>query len=32
MSKSDSLRLDDYLRHIIEAIEQIGRYTDDIAA
>jgi len=30
MSKSDSLRLDDYLRHITEAIDRIQRYTDDM--
>ena len=30
MSKSDSLRLDDYLRHIIEAIDRIERYTEDM--
>jgi uncharacterized protein with HEPN domain len=30
MSKADSLRLDDYLRHIIEAIERIERVTEDM--
>lgn len=29
MSK-DSRRLSDYLAHILQAIERIGRYTDDL--
>lgn len=30
MSKADVLRLQEYLRHISQAIERIERYTDDI--
>jgi uncharacterized protein with HEPN domain len=31
MSKSDALRLPEYLRHILEAIERIQRYVDDMS-
>ncbi len=31
MSKTDILRIPDYLEHIIEAIERISRYIDDIS-
>lgn len=31
MSKSDILRLPEYLRHILEAIERIHRYTEDMS-
>ena len=31
MSKSDALRLPEYLRHIIEAIERIHRYVEDMS-
>ena len=31
MSKSDALRLPEYLGHIIEAIERIHRYVDDMS-
>ena len=30
MSKTDILRIPDYLGHIVEAIERIYRYIDDI--
>ncbi len=30
MSKGDTLRLPEYLRHILEAIERIERYTEDL--
>ena len=30
MSKADVLRLPEYLRHILEAIERIQHYVDDI--
>jgi uncharacterized protein with HEPN domain len=30
MSKADSLRIPDYLSHIIEAIERIYRYIEDL--
>ncbi len=30
MSKVDALRLPEYLRHIIEAIERIHRYVEDV--
>ena len=31
MSKSDSLRVADYLAHIVEAIDRIHRYVEDMA-
>jgi hypothetical protein len=31
MSKADSLRIPDYLEHIVEAIERIHRYVDDMS-
>ena len=31
MSKSDSLRVADYLTHIVEAIDRIHRYVEDMA-
>ncbi|MBI5436514.1 MAG: DUF86 domain-containing protein [Nitrosomonadales bacterium] len=31
MSKTDSLRLPEYLRHIIEAIERIHHYVEDMS-
>lgn len=31
MSKADTLRVPDYLGHIVEAIERLHRYTDDIS-
>ena len=31
MSKVDALRLPEYLRHIIEAIERIHRYVEDMS-
>jgi uncharacterized protein with HEPN domain len=31
MSKADALRLPEYLRHIIEAIERIHRYVEDVS-
>lgn len=31
MSKSDKLRIPEYLRHILEAIQRIERYTEDMA-
>jgi uncharacterized protein with HEPN domain len=30
MSKNGKLRTSDYLEHILEAIQRIGRYTDDM--
>lgn len=30
MSKSDKLRIPEYLRHILEAIQRIERYTEDM--
>ena len=30
MSKTDTLRLQDYLAHIVEAIDRIDRYVDDM--
>ena len=30
MSKSDALRVGDYLAHIVEAIDRIDRYVDDM--
>ena len=30
MSKADKLRISDYLEHILEAIERIDRYTQDM--
>lgn len=30
MSKADALRLPEYLRHILEAIERIRHYVDDM--
>jgi hypothetical protein len=30
MSKQDILRIPDYLEHILEAIERIERYTEDV--
>ena len=30
MKRDDNLRLADYLRHILQGIERIGRYTDDM--
>lgn len=30
MSKTDTLRIQDYLEHILEAIQRINRYTDDM--
>lgn len=31
MSKSDALRLPEYLRHILEAIERIQRYVEEMS-
>jgi uncharacterized protein with HEPN domain len=31
MTKTDSLRVRDYLEHILEAIDRIGRYVDSMA-
>lgn len=31
MSKADALRLPEYLRHILEAIERIHRYAEDMS-
>lgn len=31
MSKSEQLRIPEYLRHILEAIQRIARYTEDMA-
>jgi uncharacterized protein with HEPN domain len=31
MSKRDALRVNDYLEHMLEAIQRIGRYTDNIS-
>ncbi len=31
MSRKDALRIPDYLGHILEAIERIHRYVDDIS-
>lgn len=31
MSKSDALRLPEYLRHILEAIERIQRYVENMS-
>jgi len=31
MSKSDIQRLPEYLRHILEAIERINHYTEDMS-
>ncbi len=31
MSKSDPLRVADYLAHIVEAIDRIHRYVEDMA-
>lgn len=30
MSKTDTLRVQDYLAHIVEAIDRIDRYVDDM--
>ena len=31
MSKKDALRIPDYLEHILEAIDRIHRYVDDLS-
>jgi len=31
MSKNDALRIPDYLEHIVEAIERIHRYVEDLS-
>jgi uncharacterized protein with HEPN domain len=30
VSKTDALRVQDYLAHIVEAIDRISRYVDDM--